>query len=231
VTLSWQTQYADRLQIDPIGVDVSKVQSLNVSVSSTTTYTLTAKNTIGSMAAAVTVTAVPVGTPQLSYTDPPSGGKIRLIKDAASNGSLLVLKLVSNAALTGYSVGFNIPLAPGKVQLDGPGIVVSNEALNAGSAPQAVGATIPASGPMTNILATGMSQKAAGAGAAPNDASITSGKTFYIVRLSMAPGATAGVVFNGSSLGNTFRASLRDKVGNETVSQGDFAIGTLSIVQ
>lgn len=234
--LSWAATNADRLRLLPLNQDVTRLTSIRVTVMHDTTFRLEATNAGPAMAAAeTTVTAIPpldggTSTLALVYADPPAGGRVRLVKDAAASTSTqVVLKLVSNASLSGYSVGFDLPLAEGRVTAGSPLATFATEALNPGGAPQAIGAAIPISGPLAGALVIGMSQKAAGNGAVPDDAQIAPGKLFYTVRLSLAAGAPSGVVFNGSAPGNRFRASLRDKLGNEVVSQGDFAIGTLSV--
>jgi len=232
-TLSWATQNADRLMLYPSNQDVTSLSSLQVSVSATTTFTLKASNAKGEAAANTVVNTVAAdtsGSVQLVYTDPPAGGKIRLVKDAeSSTANGVALKLVANSNLTGYYVGFNLPVASGKVQFASPSISPANDALNPGTAPQAMGAKIPSSGPLANVLVTGLSQKAAGAGAAANNARISSGQVFYTIHLRPADGATPGVVFSGTALGSQFRAALRDRLGNEIASQSDFAIGTLAV--
>jgi hypothetical protein len=231
-TLSWSVQNAEQLIIYPDNRDVTAMTSLPVSVVATTTYTLKALNAKGEATANTVVTATTIApeSPQLVYTDPPAGGKIRLVRDAQrSTSSALALKLVANADLTGYFVGFNLPVASGKVQLGSPAISAERDALDPGQSPQALGAVIPTNGLLANVLVTGMSQKAAGAGAAPNDARILSGQIFYTIWLRPSGNAAPGVVFSGNALGHRFRAALRDRLGNEIASQSDFAIGTLAI--
>src|SRR5262249_45256977 len=157
-TLTWATQNADRLMLYPSNQDVTSLSSLRVSVSTTTTFTLKASNAEGGAPANRVVNAVaadPSGSVQLVYTDPPAGGKIRLVKDAErSTANSLALKLVANANLTGYFVGFNLPVASGKVQFASPSISAPNDALNPGTVPQALGAKIHTSGPLANVLVT-----------------------------------------------------------------------------
>ncbi len=229
-TLTWVVQNAEQLIVYPDNRDVTAMTSLRVSVVATTTYTLKALNAKGEATANTVVTATTSQSPQLVYTDPPPGGKIRLVRDAQrSTPSALALKLVANADLTGYFVGFNLPVASGKVQLGSPAISAERDALDPGQSPQPLAAVIPTNGLLANVLVTGMSQKAAGAGAVPNDARISSGQVFYTIWLRPTGNAAPGVVFNGNALGNRFRAALRDRLGNEIASQSDFAIGTLAI--
>jgi len=162
----------------------------------------------------------------LVYTDPLGGGKIRLIKDPASTPTSVVLKLVSAENLSGYSVGLNLPIDAAKVKANAL-LITPGDALIAGDAPQALQAVIPSSGPLKGVLATGLSQKASGAGAVPSDTSISPGKTFYTIRLDVAPAAELGTVFDGSAPGAKFAAALINKSGDDTVRQADFAIGKL----
>lgn len=242
-TLSWSVRNADQLILYPSAQDVTAMTSLRVTVVATTTYTLRASNSRGEATANTVVTAIPndggvviqpdggtSDSPQLVYTDPPPGGRIRLVRDAQrSTPTLLALKVVANTNLTGYFVGFNLPLASGKVELGSPAISAEHDALDPGQPPQPVAAVIPTTGLLANVLVTGISQKAAGAGAVPNDAQISSGQVFYTVWLRPSGNASPGVVFSGNALGSRFRAALRDKLGNEIASQSDFAIGTLVV--
>lgn len=59
VTLSWVTDLADTLTLNPGAVDVTAVTSTVVVVNSTTTFDLIATNTDGSVTNSLTVTAVP----------------------------------------------------------------------------------------------------------------------------------------------------------------------------
>jgi hypothetical protein len=165
----------------------------------------------------------------LVYTDPAAGtGKIRLVRNAASTGAVAVLDLVAAGSLSGYFVGLDLPLDSTKVTQGTPAIAAGN-ALNPGGAPRAMAAALPSAGPLASISASGLSQKAAGAGAVTSDASISSGQVFYTLQLDLSAGAAVGTVFDGASLPATFRASLRNKTGTETVGQTDFAIGKLEV--
>ena len=164
----------------------------------------------------------------LYYEDPPEGGKIRLVKDAASTATTIVLKLVAGQSLSGYSIGLNLPLDTSRVKASaGFFSHLSGDALDIGSPPQAFAAALPSSGPMRGVLTTVSSQKAAGAGAVASDASISAGQTFYTIRMDLVPGATPGPVFNGAALGGKFSAALINKAGDDTVRQTEFAIGRL----
>jgi hypothetical protein len=163
----------------------------------------------------------------LDYSDP-QGGEIRLVRDASSTHTTVVLKLVAAQSLSGYSVGFNLPLDATKVQANSNLIALGN-ALNPGDAPQVFRAVIPSAGPLVGALTTALSQKASGAGAVSSDANISAGQTFFTIRLDAVPGAESGVVFNGGSLGGKFSAALNNKAGDDVVHTSEFGIGKLEL--
>jgi hypothetical protein len=138
----------------------------------------------------------------------------------------LVLDLVAAETLTGYGVGFNLPVVPSAVRLNSmaPGI-----ALPAGSNPAAAMAALPSSGPLQGILTSAQSQKASGSGAVPTDTLVPIGSVLYTLRLDLLS-ATPGVVFDGASLSPAFNAAMRDKLGNDVVRRGEFGIGRLEVV-
>lgn len=166
----------------------------------------------------------PVTVHGLVYTDPAAGGRIRLVRNAASSGTTAVLDLVAGQALSGYFVGLDLPVDSTRVAAGSPAIAAGG-ALNPGLAPQAMAAALPGAGPLASIFVSGLSQKAAGAGAIATDASIATGQVFYTLRLNLAAGATPGTVFDGGAT----RASLRDRGGNEIAALADFAIGKLEV--
>jgi hypothetical protein len=99
---------------------------------------------------------------QLSYTDP-TGGALRLVKNSRSTGTAVVLDfVVGDRPLTGYSTGFDLPLAAGRVKL---GPATPGTVLDPGTAPVAASAALPGDGPLRGMLVIGLSQKATGAGA------------------------------------------------------------------
>ncbi|MEI7704059.1 MAG: Ig-like domain-containing protein [Deltaproteobacteria bacterium] len=167
-------------------------------------------------------------SPALYYTEPAAGGKLRLVRNEASTATTLVLDLVAGAAMKGYSTGFNLPIDASKVSLATPSFVPGT-ALAAGAPPLAAGAVLKATGPLANVLVSALSQKAAGAGAVATDATISVGQVFYSLRLDLKPGATAGVVFDGSALPVKFSGGLRDKGGTDVASSADFRIGKLEV--
>lgn len=162
----------------------------------------------------------------LEYTDPPAGGKIRLVKNPGSTSDKLLLDLVAAVPLTGYSVGFDLPLADKGVKLSATPMVPGT-VLNPGTGVVAAKAALPSSGPYAGMIVSGQSQKASGAGAVATDASIGAGDLLYTLQLEVVTGSVPGVVFDGQNLGPRFRAALRDKAGNEAVAKTDFAIGKL----
>ncbi|HEY8211555.1 MAG TPA: hypothetical protein VIG99_28930 [Myxococcaceae bacterium] len=164
----------------------------------------------------------------LAYTDPPPGGKIRLVRDAASTATTVVLDLVAAVPLTGFQVGFNLPLDTSRVQAD-PALLTPGTALPAGAPPIAAKAVIPATGPLANVLLSGQSQKAAGGGAVPTNSAVPAGAVFYQLRLDLKPGAVTGVVFDGAALGPRFIGKMRDRTGTDVAVSTDFQIGRLEV--
>jgi hypothetical protein len=162
---------------------------------------------------------------RLVYTNPASG-RIRLLRNPASTNTLLVLDLVASENLTGYGVGFNLPVDINRVRLDS---MVPGAALPAGSNPVAAKAALPISGPMQGILTSVQSQKAAGTGAVSTDTAVPTGSVLYTLRLSLAS-ASPGLVFDGASLGTAFNAAMRDKLGNDIVRRNEFGIGRLEVL-
>lgn len=166
--------------------------------------------------------------PGLVYVDPPAGGKLRLVRNAASTQTQVVLDLVAAVDLTGYSVGFNLPLDTTRVA-PGTSFFTPGTALPAGSSPSAAAAVLPSTGPLASVLVTGQSQKASGTGAVATDTVVPAGSVLYTVRLDAVAGAPLGLVFDGAALGPKFRARMRDKAGTDVATAGDFRIGTLRL--
>ena len=186
------------------------------------------------VAAAVTVTspAVAVTTPvpgvQLAYTDPAPGGKVRLVRNAASTSTTVVMDLVVNASLAGYSATLNLPLSGSRVA-PSAGPIAKGNSLDPGSAPAALALALPSSGPLAGVLVTALSQKAAGTGAVVSDAALVAGMVLYTLKLDFKAGAPVGTVFDGAAPGALFRASLRNKLGAEVAGQADFNVGKLEV--
>ncbi len=192
-----------------------------------TGYTLTASalNLTGATSAAFEV--VVAGT-RLVYTDPVRNGRIALVRNPASTNTTVVLDVVATEDLTGYSVGMNLPLDATLVQAGGS-LMIPGTVLSPGQNPTAAYGTLPASGPLMNVLTTGLSQKAAGDGAVTTDSPIPAGAVLYTVQLALRPGAITGVAFDGAALGPKFRALLRDKLGTDVVAGSGFSIGRLEV--
>ncbi|MFL5308972.1 MAG: hypothetical protein ACJ79H_00825 [Myxococcales bacterium] len=161
----------------------------------------------------------------LVYTAPSTAtAAVALLPDvAASNAGNLVLNLVALAPFTGYSAGFNIPADSARVSV---ARISKGNSLDPGSAPAAIAAALRGSGPLANVLTSGLSQKAAGAGSVAGDTAVVPGQVLYtLVLRPTAP--VPGVVFDGGLPGA--RAAVRDSEGNEVLSQADFAIGRLEV--
>ena len=166
---------------------------------------------------------------QLAYTDP-AGGRIRLVRNPASTNTRLVLDVVAIEELSGYGAGFNLPLDATRVKLAAEGAITAGGILSTGTGVAAVAAALPDSGPLAGVLTSGISQKAGGAGSVATDTVITAGSVLYQLSFELAPGATPGVVFDGSSLDSRFKGLLRNKVGDDVVGSNDFGIGRLEIL-
>ncbi|WP_164001004.1 beta strand repeat-containing protein [Pyxidicoccus caerfyrddinensis] len=164
----------------------------------------------------------------LAYTDP-AGGRIRLMRNPASTSTQLVLDVVAAEDLSGYGVGFNLPMDATKVRLAAQGAITAGAILSAGASVPAVAAVLPVSGPMAGVLTSGLSQKAAGSGAVATDTAIPTGSVLYQLKLELAPGAESGVVFDGANLGGRFKGLLRNKLGDDVVGSSGFGIGRLEI--
>ena len=228
--------------------------TVNVTFNTIGAQTLTATDT-----AAASVTGSGSQTVRgLVYTNPATGGKVRLVANATSNASVVQLDLVSNTSLFpltagtndtvrngAFAAGMNLPVDTAKVGPDTTLLVTtvpttvpaSSAVLNLGAAPQAVGAAIS-----NGILYSGVSQKRidATAGAANHNARgdvtvrpFPGGNSFYYsLRLKLTPGATPGTVFDGQALASNvkFRAAVRDRSGSDVFSGiTDFAIGKLEV--
>lgn len=167
--------------------------------------------------------------PPLYYSDP-GAGKLRLIKDRATTPTVLVLDLVvGERPLTGYSVGFDLPLDDTKVALNG---FTPGTALAAGTSPVAAMGQLPTSGRLAHQLVTAQSQKASGAGAVATDKSLASGAILYTLELDLVPGATSGVVFDGTAVDFVLPSGgMRDRAGTTVVDAKDVAIGKLTVTE
>lgn len=175
--------------------------------------------------------AFSITAPRLAYVNPTTPSKVRLVRDdAASTDTSIVLKLEAAAALSGYSVGLNLPLDAAKI-VPATMVFTPGAAFPPGQAPDvpAYGARIASSGPLAGVLVTGQSQKPTGAGAIAGDTAVAPGAVFYRIKLDMTSPPNFGLVFDGTNPDPKLRASVRDRQGTEVVSQAEFAIGRLEV--
>lgn len=165
--------------------------------------------------------------PPLTYSDP-SGGKLRLVRDARTSTKYVILDLVvGDEALTGYSVGFDLPLDDTRVTF---AAMTPGNALDPGSDPVAAKGLVPTAGPLAHALVTGLSQKASGAGAVATDTVVKPGAVLYRIQLDLVQGAPDGVVFDGTASGFVLPSGgMRDRLGNSVVDAKDVAIGKLEV--
>ncbi len=232
--------------------------TLNGTEGGTTTVAVTF-NTVGLQTLTATDTVVATATGSgtqtvhgLVYTDPASGGKVRIVKNASSTASVVQLDVVSNTSLFAltlgtndtvrngvFAAGMNLPLDASKVGPDATFLVTTPPAgsaavLNLGTGTQAKGAVIN-----NGVLYSGISQKRVDttAGAASNnmrgDVSVRpfpgAASFYYSLRLKLTPGAAAGTIFDGQSLGPKFHAAVRDRSGSDVFQNADFAVGKLEL--
>jgi hypothetical protein len=178
-------------------------------------------------ALAVAASACGDPNPDLAYTDP-TGGALRLVKNPSSTTKAMVLDfVVGDAALTGYSTGFDLPLDITKVTLgpSPPGTVLSP-----GSAPVAASAAMPGEGPLRGVLVVGLSQKATGTGAVAIDTALPPGTVLYTVELDAVEPRHGGVVFDGTANGFVLPSGgLRNKAGMSVVDASQVKIGKLEL--
>lgn len=167
--------------------------------------------------------------PLLDYENPPAGGALRLVKSKTKpkTETEVVLDLVVGAApLTGYSVGFNLPVAHGTVRLTS---FVAGTALDPGTSPPAAQGIQPSRGPLADHVVTGLSQKASGPGAVATDATLPAGAVLYTIHLE-AVGGGDGVVVDGTAEGFLLPSGgMRDRAGTTVVEAKDVAIGKLEV--
>src|SRR5207253_370348 len=159
-TLRWSVTNAISVSIDH-GVGLVSGTSMVVTPVDTTTYTLTATGPGGRATQSVSVS---VHTPflHLQYDDPPVGaGKLRLVRNASSTATHLVLDLqVGGNPVTGFGIALSLPVDAAKVTFTpASGLVVNATTLDAGSAPATAAATLPLTGPLGNMLVVGVARK------------------------------------------------------------------------
>jgi len=162
----------------------------------------------------------------ITYTDP-SGGKLRLIRTSQTLTSIALDLVVGDQPLTGYTVGFDLPLDDTKVRLDG---FTPGSALPAGTAPASALGRISESGPLAHQLVTVQSQKASGMGAVTTNTTLPPGTVVYSLDLEVVDPGASGVVFDGTAPGFVLPSGgMRDRTGTTVVEAKDVAIGKLRL--
>lgn len=168
--------------------------------------------------------------PLLDYTNPPKGGALRLVESKTkptSQNEVVLDLVVGDAPLTGYSVGFNLPVAHGAVRLTS---FVPGTALDPGTAPTAAQGIQPSRGPLADHIVTGLSQKATGTGAVATDTTLPAGAVLYTIHLEVAGGAPDGIVVDGTAADFVLPSGgMRDRGGTTVVEAKDVAIGKLEV--
>jgi len=162
--------------------------------------------------------------PMFDYSNPPKGGALRLVKSKTkpkAETEVVLDLVVGDQPLTGYSVGFNLPLTPGALRLTE---LVPGTALDPGSAPIAARGVVPSTGPLANHLVTGLAQKAAA------DATLPAGAVLYTVHLELLGSAPDGVIVDGTATDFLLPSGgMRDRAGTTVVEAKDVAIGKLEV--
>jgi len=162
----------------------------------------------------------------ITYSDP-SGGKLRLIRTSQTLTSIALDLVVGDQPLTGYTVGFDLPLDDTKVRLDG---FTPGSALPAGASPAAAVGRISETGPLAHQLVTVQSQKASGMGAVTTDTTLLPGTVVYSIDLEVVDPGASGVVFDGTAPGFVLPSGgMRDRTGTTVVEAKDVAIGKLRL--
>ena len=162
----------------------------------------------------------------ITYTDP-SGGKLRLIRTSQTLTSIALDLVVGDQPLTGYTVGFDLPLDDTKVRLDR---FTPGSALPAGDSPAAAMGRISDTGPLAHQLVTVQSQKATGMGAVTTNTTLPPGTVVYSIDLEVIDPGASGVVFDGTAPGFVLPSGgMRDRTGTTVVEAKDVAIGKLRL--
>ncbi|MEO7091833.1 MAG: hypothetical protein ABI175_01200 [Polyangiales bacterium] len=168
--------------------------------------------------------------PLFDYSNPPKGGMLRLIKSKtkpASQSQVVLDLVVGDQPLTGYSVGFNLPLPPGTVRLAD---FVPGKVLDPGTSPPAAQAIQPTKGPLAGHLVTALSQKASGPGAVATDTLLPAGTVLYTIRLEVVGSTPDGIVVDGTAADFVLPSGgMRDHGGTTVVEAKDVSIGTLEV--
>jgi hypothetical protein len=199
--LTWVVKNAKAARIDNGVGTVALSGHVSLSPSASTTYTLTATaGKTASKTATLTVTVKPhAGGSGLVYTDPATG-QVKLVRDASSTSTHLVLKLVvGDQALTGFGVALNLPASVMQVTMAAG--VVANPAIVDPGGEMLTGKQFT-SGPLAGALTVGVARKKQTA---------------------------SGVVFDGAAGGKLLRGALIGASGQEVVGTSGFGIGKLAI--
>jgi len=169
-----------------------------------------------------------VGSP-LDYSNP-KGGKLRLIKSTtkpAAETEVVLELVVGDQPLTGYSVGFDLPVGHRLVRLVE---FTAGTALDPGTSPPAAQGRQPIDGPLADTLVTGLSQKASGPGAIAIDTTLAPKSVLYTIKLQLILNAPDGIVFDGTDPNfHLPSGGMRDRSGTTVVEANEVAIGKLEI--
>lgn len=167
--------------------------------------------------------------PMFSYSNPPKGGALRLVKSKIkpkAETEIVLDLVVGDQPLTGYSAGFNLPLAHGLRLID----FTPGTGLDPGSSPPAAQGKLPSKGPLADHLVTGISQKASGPGAVATDTLLAPGTVLYTMHLEVTSAAADGVVVDGTAADfHLPSGGMRDHTGTTVVEATDISIGTVEI--
>lgn len=224
--LTWVIKNATAARIDNGIGAVALSGHASITPSASTTYTLTA--TTGKTAkktATLTITVKPhTSGAGLVYTDPTTG-QVKLVRDASSTSTHLVLNLVvGDQALSGFGVALNLPAGATQVSM-GSGVTANPAILDPGGL-MLTGKQFT-SGPMAGALTVGVARKKQTA--SDGDLTLPAGATLLSFALDLVPQAAAGVVFDGAAGGKVLRGAVIGASGQEAVSTAGFGIGKLSI--
>ena len=164
----------------------------------------------------------------LVYTDPSNAAQSAVAVVANpdfSNAAHVQLDVVAKKAVpAGFAIAMNLPAPAGQVR----SAFIEGNVFDPGAAPKVEGAVV-GTGAAAGALYSGLSQKAGGAGGGASDVAVSAGGIYYSIRLDLTASATPGVVFDGSTAMQKFRAAVRDRLGNDAVGQAQFAVGKLEV--
>lgn len=237
-TLSWTVANAATLSINqgvgPVTNSSGDSGSKVVTPSATTTYTLTAIGTGGTVQATALVTVGAAGL-RLDYQDPmnTAGKKLLLVRNPGSTNARLLLDVkVGAAALTGFGVAMNLPLDHTKATFtSATGLIIPNTGplLPGVGAGAAMGGKAMTSGPLADFLTVGVARKKSSA--SDTDVNLPAGTVLFQLAFDLvtSPDPANGALFDGASLPPKAKLSLLLKDGTEAASTADFAVGQLYI--